>query len=82
MAILRNIGNSMGILIPKSLIRQAGLDNGIELSLEIRDDGLLIKPIKKARANWKNAIEQTLKTYPHDIDDDWLNSDLAGSNDE
>ncbi len=76
MTTLRNIGNSMGILIPKSLISQAKLD-GAELAFQVTEDGLLIKPIKKTRTDWQNQIESALKTHVHDVDNEWLDSDLV-----
>ena len=45
MATLIKIGNSQGIRIPKPLVEQAQLENR-ELSLEVTQEGLLIKPIK------------------------------------
>ncbi len=50
MAHLVGIGNSQGVRIPKILIKQAKLENK-ELSFKVVDNGLLITPSKKARAN-------------------------------
>lgn len=50
---LIHIGNSMGVRIPKNLIRQFDLDKGsIELSVE--KDGIMIKPEKAVppREQW------------------------------
>ena len=55
------IGNSQGIRIPKPLVEQAHLE-GKELKLELREEGILICPKKKARENWQSAIEQTIAT--------------------
>ena len=46
MATLIKIGNSQGIRIPKPLVEQAQLENR-ELSLEVTQEGLLIKPSKQ-----------------------------------
>lgn len=40
---LIQIGNSMGIRIPKSLIKQFDLDKG-EIELSVEKDGIMIKP--------------------------------------
>jgi antitoxin MazE len=50
------IGNSKGIRIPKPLLEQSHLDGEVEL--EVRDDGLLIKPAKKPRFNWDKAFRE------------------------
>ena len=44
------IGNSRGIRIPKYIIEQKGLNDEVEL--EVKNDSLVIKPVKKTRANW------------------------------
>jgi antitoxin MazE len=73
---LRNIGNSKGVLIPKALVEQADLE-GHELELELCDEGLLIKPIKTPRANWEAQIHAELQAHEHDIDVEWLESNLS-----
>ena len=75
MTLLRTIGNSQGILIPKALIHKANLE-GRELELEVTADGLLIKPINKSRATWQAAIASALESHAHDIDHEWLDADL------
>lgn len=76
MTILRHIGNSQGVLIPKVLIEKANLE-GHELELELRPDGLLIKPISKPRADWEAKIQECLRQQTHDIDTEWLDADLV-----
>lgn len=76
MSTLRNIGNSQGVLIPKYLIEKAGLENH-ELVFELTEEGLLIKPLKKNRANWQSKIREALSKHEHDLDQEWLDSDLA-----
>ena len=74
---LTTIGNSKGVLIPKAWVQQLGLE-GCELSLSLRDGGVLIQPKKNnLRADWPEKIALALKQHPHDIDDEWLNSDLT-----
>jgi antitoxin MazE len=83
MTVLRNIGNSQGVLIPKVLIHEADLE-GHELEFEVHAEGLLIKPVKAARATWKAQIAAALQTHDHDIDQEWLDADLLnlGNDDE
>ncbi len=78
---LRNIGHSRGVIIPKALIEQAGLE-GHELTFVPMDNGLLIKPVKKARAGWAEQIEATLKTGSLDVDQEWLDSTLTEDEDD
>lgn len=75
---LVQIGNSYGIRIPKIFIDQAGLRD-TEISLQIINDSLVLKPVKKPRADWdtpkireKIAKESEISSEFETID---LNSD-------
>ncbi len=68
---LVQIGNSMGLRLPKSLIKQFSLDKG-EIELSIETDGIKIKAVESVPAleTWdllfKNAI----------ADDDTIDKDV------
>ena len=60
MTMLTKIGNSQGIRIPKPLIEQAHLKD-VDLELEVLENGLLIKPVRKhSREGWKANIEEVI----------------------
>lgn len=44
------IGNSRGVRIPKPLLDQLGLEDEVELLPGA--DGLLLRPVKRVRADW------------------------------
>ncbi|QDK82447.1 AbrB/MazE/SpoVT family DNA-binding domain-containing protein [Spirosoma sp. KCTC 42546] len=57
---IRRIGNSQGIILPRPLLQQAGIEN--EVDLEVIDGAIVLRPAKSdPRANWdqlfQNAIE-------------------------
>ena len=55
---IRQIGNSQGIVIPKPLLAQVGLDGG-EAEMTIEGDALVLrKPTKPARAGWAEAAQK------------------------
>lgn len=59
-----NIGNSKGIRIPKVLLEQAQLTE--EVILEVKNDGILIKPEKKkkaAREGWQQQMKEAVKKH-------------------
>ena len=56
MAHLIKIGNSQGIRIPQSLIKQANLQNK-EFEIQVVANGLLITPIKKTRKDWEDQFK-------------------------
>jgi len=59
-----NIGNSKGIRIPKLLLEQAQLTE--EVILEVKEEGILIKPEKKkkaAREGWEQQMKDAVKKH-------------------
>lgn len=51
---IRKMGNSQGILIPKPILAQLGLEGEVEM--EIEDDALVIRRApKRAREGWAEA---------------------------
>ncbi|MBT5901434.1 MAG: AbrB/MazE/SpoVT family DNA-binding domain-containing protein [Opitutaceae bacterium] len=49
-----NIGNSLGIRIPKPILAQCRFESEVELA--VSEQGLLISPVKTARAGWETAF--------------------------
>lgn len=68
-----NIGNSKGIRIPKSLLAQSGLSG--EVQLEVREEGIVIMPVRRARQGWDEAFRAMAKNG----DDALLDADAAAS---
>ncbi|WP_199028866.1 AbrB/MazE/SpoVT family DNA-binding domain-containing protein [Ralstonia sp. ASV6] len=55
-ATIRKMGNSQGVLIPKPILAQLGLENEVDMAVE--DNALVIrKPQKKAREGWAEASQ-------------------------
>src|SRR4030095_15805138 len=54
---IRQIGNSQGVVIPKPLLAQLGLQGEAEMSLE-GDAIVLRRPARQARAGWAEAARQ------------------------
>ncbi len=50
------IGNSRGLRIPKALLEECELNGDVDL--EVRPEGLLIRPAKSPRLNWETAFRQ------------------------
>jgi antitoxin MazE len=67
------IGNSQGIRIPKPLLEQTGL--GADVELEVRDDEIVIRSSRVARAGWAASFEKMAAVG----DDALLDGDVAGS---
>ncbi|MDE2088708.1 MAG: AbrB/MazE/SpoVT family DNA-binding domain-containing protein [Gammaproteobacteria bacterium] len=54
---IRPMGNSQGVIIPKPLLAQAGLEGEAEMTVE---DGAIVlrKPNQPARAGWAEAARR------------------------
>jgi antitoxin MazE len=75
---IRRIGNSQGIVIPKPLLAQIGLEGHAEMTIE-RDALVLRRPAKAPRAGWA-AAAQKLATQDDDalVMGEFGNEDDAG----
>jgi antitoxin MazE len=51
---IRRMGNSQGVLIPKPILAQLGLENEVEMEVE-NDAIVLRRPRHKAREGWAEA---------------------------
>ena len=53
---IRNIGNSKGVVLPKPLLAQVGLDGEASASIVVENDAIVIrKPDKLVRTGWAEA---------------------------
>lgn len=53
---LRQIGNSQGVVIPKPVLEQLGLDAKAGVAMTIEDGALVLRrPASPARAGWAEA---------------------------
>lgn len=50
------IGNSRGLRLPKPIIEQCGFGNQVEL--EVRNNEVIIKPVKQPRHDWAKAFKK------------------------
>jgi antitoxin MazE len=66
------LGKSCGIRIPKALLEQAGIHGEVEVS--VRDDSLVIQPVRVPRAGWEEAFREMARRG-----DDALLDDVAPS---
>jgi len=76
---IRRLGNSRGILIPKPLLKQAGLEDQAEILVE--GNTLIVRRPKPApRAGWAEASKEiaargedrlVLGDFANEADEDW-----------
>ncbi len=55
---IREIGNSKGILIPKTMLAQAGLDDQTVADIAVENGVILLKKtVKSVRIGWSDAAK-------------------------
>ena len=56
---IRHIGNSKGVVLPKPILAQAGLDDATEAEMTVENGVILLrKPASPARDGWAEAAKK------------------------
>jgi antitoxin MazE len=57
-AVLRKLGNSSGVIIPRSLLRDLGMSEGDPVEMTLEAGRIILVPIKRRmRAGWAEASQ-------------------------
>lgn len=73
---LRNIGNSRGIIIPSSVLKQCSITDEVEL--EVEDGRVILEPLAAKRVGWFDNYDpkDDVSVFPDTLDvdtiDDWV----------
>lgn len=57
---IRKIGNSFGVIIPKSVIEELATSEGAEIAYEVADGSLLLTPKSTLRRDWAEAAQEVV----------------------
>lgn len=72
---IRRIGNSQGIILPRTLLQQTGIEN--EADLQVRDGAIVLRPIESnPRAGWDDLFRKASEaghTPDNDLFEDMSN---------
>lgn len=66
---LIKIGNSMGVRLPQSVIKECQFEN--ELELHIRQGSVVLSPVVKNRYGWKELMQSELNRHPIKAEGEW-----------
>ncbi len=66
---LIKIGNSMGVRLPQSVIKECQFEN--ELELHIRQGSVVLLPVVKNRYGWKELMQSELNKHPIKAEGEW-----------
>ena len=62
-------GNSLGLRIPRSFAKEAGVEAGSEVDLSLRDGDLVVKPARRTTYRLKELLEKiTAKNLHGEVD--------------
>lgn len=81
---LTQIGNSLGIIINKKLLQEAGVSASKKVSIEVKDGTIIITPVKKNivvnlnRSTWEAQFKKAIKAgnkpeksvWPNNVSED------------
>jgi len=57
---IRKIGNSRGIVIPSAFLAEFKLEKDSDVEIELKTDGILIKPVGNLREGWEQAFKDAI----------------------
>lgn len=56
---IRAIGNSKGVVLPKPILAQAGLEDATDAEMTVENGAIILrKPVKAARDGWAEAAKK------------------------
>lgn len=56
---VRKMGNSSGVIIPKPILAEIGVEAGDDLDLSLDDDRIVLAPVRRhPRAGWAEAAKR------------------------
>jgi len=56
---IRQIGNSKGVVLPKPILAQAGLEDATDAEMSVENGVIILrKPAKPTRAGWAEAAKK------------------------
>lgn len=56
---LRKMGNSTGMILPKTILDRLGLASGAKIELRVEDGEVIARPVKrKVREGWEEAARE------------------------
>jgi antitoxin MazE len=65
---IRPIGNSKGIVLPKPILAQAGLEDATEAEMSVENGVIVLrKPAKAARVGWAAAARKVAEAGGDDL---------------
>ncbi len=68
----RKMGNSVGMIVPKTILQELGAAAGTAIDVRVEDGGMIVKPIRHPRAGWAEDAERVVAHGLTEEEADWL----------
>lgn len=79
---LRKMGNSTGLIVPKAVLREAGIESGTTLDLIVEDGRIIASPVRDhPRAGWAEAAALIAANPETDDEAAWRDVGVEGDAD-
>lgn len=78
---LRRMGNSTGLIVPRSILTAAGVASGTTLDLVVEDGRIVATPVHAPRAGWAEAAVAIAAAREGDDEAAWRDVGVEGDAD-
>jgi len=69
---IRKMGNWYGVIVPKAVLMQIGVEAGHDMDLSVDEGRLVLVPVKRhPRAGWAEASKRIAQANDDDADLKW-----------
>jgi antitoxin MazE len=65
-ATVTRLGNSLGLWIPNALATEAGIDEGSEVDLSIKNGELVVRPLRRTKLTLKALLARVTEENKHE----------------
>lgn len=69
---LRRMGNSIGMIVPKSLLSELGIAAGTPMDVRLENGALIARPVRSPREGWAEDAERIGSLPLTQEEEDWM----------
>jgi antitoxin MazE len=78
---LRKMGNSTGMIVPKVMLGEWGIESGTKLDLVLENGVLMVHPVRRVREGWAEAAAAVAAAEEDPDEDAWASFGNDGDDD-
>lgn len=69
---LRKMGNSVGMIVPKAILKETGLSAGMAMDMRVEEGKVIATPLLHPRAGWAEEAERIGAEPLTEEEHDWM----------